>query len=98
MSGRLSIREDEAATIIANEIKDFSNEQKQKLLVVDITDATEEQKDKLRGAIRYFSGDKNNINISIKVNEQLKPCGQIYLTEDILKIFEEIFANQRGRC
>ena len=92
IDGRLSIREDEAATIIANEIKDFSTEQKQKLLVIDITEANEEQKDKLRGAIRYFHGDKNNINICIKIGEELKPCGQIYLTEDILKIFEEIFS------
>ena len=67
------------------------------MLVIDITDATEEEKDKLRGAIRYFNGDKNNINICVKVGEDIKPCGQIYLTEEILKIFEGIF-NQRGRC
>ncbi len=94
VEGRLSIREDEAPTIIANEIKDFS-EQKQKILIIDITNSNEEQKDKLRGAIRYFNGDKNNINISIKIGEELKTCGQIYLTEEILEIFRNIIGMEK---
>ena len=89
VDGRLSIREEDTTTIIANEIKDFG-EQKSKILTLDITNSTEEQKDKLRGAIKYFNGDKNNINVQIKIGEELKPCGQIYLTDEILKIFEEI--------
>ena len=56
VDGRLSIREDDSCTIIANDIKDLS-EQKQKQLIIDITNATEEQKTKLRGAIRFFNGD-----------------------------------------
>ena len=89
VDGRLSIREDETTTIIANEIKDFS-EQKQRILTLDITDANEEQKEKLRGLIRYFNGDKNNINVQIKQNEELKPCGAIYYTEKIQEIFQDI--------
>ena len=50
---------------------------------------TEEQKDKLRGAIRFFNGDKNNIAVFIKIGEELKPCGAIYLTEEILKEFHQ---------
>lgn len=56
VEGRLSIREDDTTTIIANEIKNFG-EQKQKVLILDINDSTEEQKNKLRGAIKYFCGD-----------------------------------------
>ena len=89
VDGRLSMREGETTTIIANEIKDFG-EQKQKVLTLNITDANEEEKEKLRGAIRYFSGDKNNINVKIKMGEELKDCGQIYLTDEILTIFEDI--------
>lgn len=89
IDGRLSIREDDTTTIIANDIKDFG-EKKVKILTLDITNADEVQKDKLRGAIKYFNGDKNNINVQIKVNEELKPCGQIYLTEEILGVFEDI--------
>lgn len=93
VDGRLSIREDDSTTIIANDIKDFG-EKKVQILTLDITVAEEEQKDKLRGAIKYFTGDKNNINVQIKVNEELKPCGQIYLTEEILNVFEDIIGKE----
>ena len=96
VEGRLSIREDDTTTIIANEIKDFG-EQKQRILTLDITNATEEQKDKLRGALRYFNGDKNNINVQIRIGEETKPCGQIYLTEDILKLLKNIVGEENAK-
>lgn len=94
MTGRLSIREDDTTTIIANEIKDFG-EQKQKIFTLDITTANEEQKEKLRGALRYFSGDRNNINVQIKLKEETKPCGQIYLSDQIKVIFEDILGEEK---
>ena len=94
VEGRLSIREDDTTTIIANDIKDFG-EKKGKILTLDITNTNEEEKEKLRGAIKYFNGDKNNINVQIKIGEELKPCGQIYLTDQILEIFKEILSNER---
>ena len=81
-------------TIIANEIKDFG-EQKQNIFVIDITDLAETPKTKLRGAIKYFGGDKNNINVYVKINEDKKLCGQIYLNKDILEIFEDIVGKER---
>jgi len=96
VDGRLSMREDDTTTIIANEIKDFG-EQKQKVFTLDITMTNEEQKDKLRGALRYFSGDRNNICVQIKMKEQIKPCGQIYLTDQIRKAFEEILGEEQVR-
>lgn len=89
VDGRLSIREDDTTTIIANEIKDFG-EKKQKILILDITDSNEQEKDKLRGAILYFNGEKNNINVKIKVGEELRDCGQIYLTDQIKEILDKI--------
>ena len=89
VDGRLSIREDDTTTIIANEIKDFG-EQKQKILVLNITNSSEEEKAKLRGAIKYFGGDRNNINVFVNINGDEKNCGQIYLTDDILLIFSDI--------
>lgn len=89
VDGRLSIREDDTTTIIANEIRDFG-EQKQKVLILNITDSDEKEKEKLRGAIKYFNGDKNNINVYVKINDDERNCGQIYLTDDILEIFEDI--------
>ena len=94
VDGRLSIREDESATIIASEIKDFG-EQKQKIFTLDITNASEEQKEKLRGLIHYFQGDKNNINVQIKIENETKPSGQIYLTEKIMELFEEILGKEK---
>ena len=29
-----------------------------------------------------------------KINEELKPCGQIYITKEILAIFEEIIGKE----
>ena len=93
IDGRLSIREDDTTTIIANEIKDFG-EQKQRILTLDITNLDEEHKSKLRGAICYFQGDKNNINVQIKVGEEYKPCGQMYVTDEILKFFGELIGSE----
>ena len=94
MNGRLSIREDDTTTIIANEIKDFG-EQKQKIFTLDITTANEEQKEKLRGALRYFSGDRNNMNVQIKVDGETKPCGQIFLTDQIMMVFQDILGTEK---
>ena len=95
VDGRLSIREDDRTTIIASEIKEFG-EQKQKLLILDITKSSEEEKEKLRGAIRYFNGDRNNIGVKIKIGEELKPCGNLYLTDEILNIFKDIIGKENA--
>ena len=94
VDGRLSIREDDTTTIIANEIRDFG-ERKQKILSLDITEATEEEKSRLRGALKYFSGDKNNINVQVSIQGQAKPCRAIYLTGEIQKIFEDIIGQDK---
>ena len=89
VDGRLSIREDQEPTIIANEIKELG-EEKPRVVTFDITDFTEEQKEKLRCAIKYFSGDKNNMNVQVKVGEDIRPCGAIYYNDEIKKIFDDI--------
>ena len=95
VEGRLSIREDEATKIVANKITDFTVKKRQEL-VLDITNASEEEKVKLRGAIRYFSGDKNNMPVSVKVGEELKPSGAIYYTDEILQIFADILGKDKA--
>ncbi len=93
VDGRLSIREDDKTSIIANELKDFGN-QKQKIFTLDITTANDEQKEKLRGALRYFNGDRNNMNVQIRIQRELKSCGQIYWTEQIQEVFEDILGKE----
>ena len=94
VDGRLSIREDDTTTIIANEISDFKEQKKHKL-VFDITDLDEENKAKLRGGICYFSGDKNNIQVFVKIGEDEKNCGAIFVNNDILNIFRTVLGNER---
>ncbi len=89
VDGRLSIREEGDITIIANEIKELGEEQP-KVITFDITNASEEKKDKLRNAIRYFSGDKNNMNVQVKIGDEIRTCGAIYYNEDIKVIFDDI--------
>ena len=36
----------------------------------------------------------NNISVAIKIGEDLKSCGAIYLTDDILKVFEGIVGKE----
>ena len=78
VDGRLSIREDEDTKIVARDIKEFG-EQKKKVLVLDITNTNDEQKEKLRGAIRFFSGEKNNIQVQIINGEKKDMAGGIFL-------------------
>ena len=89
VDGRLSIRDDQEPTIIANEIKDLG-EEKPNVITFDITNYTEEQKEKLRCAIKYFSGDRNNMNVQVKIGEDIKPCGAIYYNDEVKKIFDRI--------
>ena len=78
VDGRLSIREDEDTKIVAREIKEFV-EQKKKILVLDITNLDDVHKEKLIGAIKFFSGEKNNIPIQIINGDKKDMAGGIYL-------------------
>ncbi|MBQ9658664.1 MAG: DNA polymerase III subunit alpha [Clostridia bacterium] len=93
VEGRLSIREDEETKIVANKICDFEVKKK-KALSVDITNLTDEVKLKLKGLIKFFNGDKNNLPVFVNVNGELKSCGQIYCNDEILQIFKQIIGNE----
>ena len=94
VKGRLSVRDGEKTTIIANDITNFG-EIKRKVLSLDITGANEETKVKLRGAIKYFNGDMNNIPVQIIDGEKTLPCGAIYCTDKILEVFYEILGKDK---
>lgn len=101
VEGRLSIREDEPVKIVASQIRDFSSNARQEDvnvkingLSIDITDLSEEVKNRLRGAIKFFTGDRANVKLEIMQDGQIKPCGGIYMTSEILKQFEEIVGKE----
>ena len=88
VEGRLSIREDEPVKIVATTVREFSENAVQeenvestlnkiKTLSINITNLEENQKQKLRGAIKFFSGDKAKIKLEIIENNENKPCGVI---------------------
>ena len=107
VEGRLSIKEDDDVKIVANTIIDFEDMQnmkqietnteapKKRVLTLDIREITDEQKARLRGAIRFFSGERNNTPVQIIDNEGTKPCGAIYLNEEILEEFKDILGNEK---
>ena len=94
VEGRLSVREDDSTTIIAREITELK-ENTPKILNLNITNLPEEQKDKLRGIIKFFVGDKNNIMLQIENGDTLSKAGAIYLTDEILAEFEELIGKER---
>lgn len=89
VDGRLSIREDEDTKIVAREIREFG-EQKKKIFTLDITNINGEQKEKLRGAIKFFSGDSNNMPIQIINGDRKDMAGGIHFTPQVLEEFKEI--------
>lgn len=96
VDGRLSIREDEETKIVAREIKEFG-EQKKKVFVLDITNVNDEQKEKLRGAIKFFTGEKNNIQVQIVNGERRDMAGGILLNNAILEEFKDIVGYENAR-
>ena len=96
VDGRLSIREDEDTKIVAREIQEFG-EQKKKIFTLNITGTDDEQKEKLRGAIKFFSGDSNNIPIQIINGEKKDMAGGIHLTGQVLEEFKEIIGDENAK-
>lgn len=93
IKGRLSIREEEKTTVIANDISNFVLDQK-KYLTIDITNADETKKALLRGFIRSSKEKGENVFIQVKNCNKILPCGSIYLTKDILKDLYEVFGKE----
>ena len=92
--GRLSIREDEDTKIVANKITKFGSKSS-RILKIDITDISEEQKEKLRGAIKFFAGDRNNIAVKIINGDTSVMSGGIFINEQVYNEFKEIAGSDR---
>ena len=96
VEGRLSVREDEETKIVAREITKLSDNKK-KALIINITKLDEKQKDKLRGALKFFAGDKNNIQVKIVNGEKEDPAGGLYVTKEILEELQEIVGTENAK-
>ena len=94
VTGRLSIRENSNISIIAMDITPLKKKEKN-ILVLDITNTDEATKVKLRGTIRFFSGERNNLPVEIIDGEERKKCGAIFSNKDTIKQFKEILGEER---
>ena len=89
VEGRLSIREDEDTKIVASRITKFGSKSS-RILEINITDISEEQKEKLRGAIKFFAGDRNNIAVKIINGDSSVMSGGIFINDEIFNEFRQI--------
>ena len=95
VDGRLSIREDDGVKIVAREIKELSEvEHKQKILKINITHLDENAKKKLRGALKFFSGEKNNTPVQVINGDTILDCGTIYLNKEVLEEIKELIGQE----
>ena len=112
VEGKLSIRDNDAPTIIVNNLSEFNDNINKALKVeeektnyntnttkknvmpkcceINITNLNESQKEKLRGALLFFSGVSANIKINIKQADKIMPSGAIVFNETIKKELENI--------
>ena len=63
-------------------------------LEINITNLSEEVKDKLRGALKFFAGDRNNTALFILNGENKLPAGGIFLNGNTLNEIEEIVGKE----
>ena len=103
VDGRLSIREDEDVKIIAREIKELGDNIEEinqdtthnKILQIDITNLDEHEKTKLRGALKFFNGERNNTKVQVIDGEKVLDCGTILLNKEILEEFKDLMGQER---
>ena len=93
VDGRVSIKEEEEPKIVARDIVGLELEN-QKFLRLNIIGSDEETKAKLRGALKFFSGEKNNLPVYVITEAGEKECGSIYCNKQILEQFEEILGKE----
>ena len=72
----------------------FQTDNTRKSLSINITNLTEEQKDKLRGALKFFAGDRNNAPVQIINGENKMPAGGIFLNGNTISQIEEIVGKE----
>ena len=65
-----------------------------KSIKINITNLNNEQKEKLRGAIRFFAGDRNNCRIDIQNNDRIDSAGGVLMNEEIFKEFIKIVGKE----
>ena len=77
--------------------KKLTEEEKRKILSINITNLDEIQKNKLRGALKFFTGDFNNMQVEIINEDKKSPAGGLLVTDKILAELQEIVGKENAR-
>ncbi len=93
VDGRISIKDENDISIVANNITELKSNGR-KHLEINLDNINDSKKDKLRGAIKFFTGDRNNLSVYVNQNGELKPSGAIFANDDTIKEFQEIVGNE----
>ena len=88
VDAKLEFTNDSSVSARTEGIKKINN------LEIDITNLSEEVKDKLRGALKFFAGDRNNTALFILNGESKLPAGGIFLNGNTLNEIEEIVGKE----
>ena len=85
VEGKISIREDEGASIIVSKIDEFIDDANvdNNYVSVDITNLNDDEKEKLRTLIRKYRKLGDNARIDIVEDGITKPCGMILFNENV---------------
>ena len=85
VEGKISIREDEGASIIVSKIDEFNDNVSvdNNYISVDITNLNDEEKEKLRTLIRKYRKLGDNARIDIVEDGITKPCGMMLFDENV---------------
>lgn len=63
---------------------------------MNITEFSEEKKEELRRAIRYYSKLENaETLIEVTINGEVKPCGKIFMDREVEKKFYDLFGREK---
>ena len=67
------------------------------VLTLDVTNLNDTQKERLRGAIKFFTGDRNNMPIQIINGDRKDMAGGILMTKEILAEFQELIGPENAK-
>jgi len=84
VEGRINIKEDDDTKILVQRVRSFGEEAQKTKSILEVFVENEQEANKLKSTINFFSGDKSNIEVIIYFNEKEIEKSTMYLTKEIL--------------
>ena len=90
IDGRLSIKDNDEISIVANKIHDFSV----RMISINITNLEENKKQQLRELIKNNRNINSNYDVVVVDNGKSLPCGSIYADNRVINEFINIVGSE----